>query len=137
MPVCNHAGIREVEMAKVLMVDDDREFLESCATVLQAQGHTVVLAENSDEGKAKAVSDQPDIIFLDIMMDQPDDGIALAHALRKQGVSTPIVMLSAVSKVTGQQYGKCDQDVLPCEDFLEKPVSPQSLIKKIETVLQG
>jgi len=122
-------------MAKILMVDDNPDFLEAAKIVLESKGHTVVLGQNAKEGEDKARGENPDLILLDIMMEQPDDGIALAHKLRKDGVKIPIVMLSAVSKVTGYDYGKSDE-VMPCDGFLQKPVSPQDLLKKVETILQ-
>jgi DNA-binding NtrC family response regulator len=121
-------------MAKILMVDDDQDFISACQTVLEAQKHEVTSANNVTEAEAKVKGGSFDIIFLDIMMDSPDDGIAYAHKLKKAGITTPIVMLSAVSKVTGLEYGKCDE-VMECADFIEKPVSPQVLIGKVNDIL--
>ncbi|MFA5087953.1 MAG: response regulator [Candidatus Omnitrophota bacterium] len=122
-------------MAKILMIDDDQDFLAASKAVLESQGHQVVLADNALTGEASLATEKPDLVLLDIMMEQPDDGIALAHKLRKKGVKIPIVILSAVSKVTGYDYGKCDE-VLPCNAFLQKPVSPKDLIKKVEGLLK-
>jgi DNA-binding response OmpR family regulator len=121
-------------MAKILMVDDDGEFLEAGKSVLEAKGHEVITAQNASLGKEKALSENPDIIFLDIMMEQPDDGIDLAHKLKKENISAKIVMLSGVSRVSGLDYGKCNE-ALPCEDFLEKPIKPEDLIKKVDSLL--
>jgi DNA-binding response OmpR family regulator len=121
-------------MAKILMIDDDGEFLEAGKAVLEAKGYEVITAQNVADGKEKALSENPDLIFLDIMMEQPDDGIDLAHKLKKENIKSPIIMLSGVSKVSGLDYGKCDE-VLPCEDFLEKPIKPEDLLKKVESFL--
>jgi FixJ family two-component response regulator len=58
----------------------------------------------------------------------------LAGRLHKKGIQTPIIMLSGVSTVTGYNYGKCSE-VLPCTGFLEKPISPEDLIGKVNSVL--
>jgi len=121
-------------MAKILMVDDDRDFLEACRLVLEPQGYQVALAASVREAAAAVKKGKPDLIFLDVMMDLPDDGIALAYQLVKEGLKTPIIMLSGVSQVTGLQYGKCDE-VLPCRDFLEKPVKPEELLAKVKKIL--
>jgi DNA-binding response OmpR family regulator len=122
-------------MAKILMVDDDREFTEAAKSVLEANGHTVAMIHTAADAEKKIDSERFDIIFLDIMMQEADDGIALAGRLKKKGVTTPIIMLSGVSKVTGYDYGKCDE-ALPCTDFLEKPVSPEDLINKVNSILK-
>jgi DNA-binding NtrC family response regulator len=123
------------EMAKILMVDDNCDFLEASKIVLEREGHVVVTANNPAEAQEKIKTEKPELLLLDIMMENPDDGIAFAHKLKKDQVKIPVVMLSGISKVTGYSYGKCD-DVLPCTDFLEKPVSPKVLINKVKSVLE-
>lgn len=121
-------------MAKILMIDDDRDFLEAGKQILEAQGHAVVAASTPGDGEEKIKAETPDLIFLDIMMQQPDDGIALAQKLFKAGLKTPVVMLSGMSNVTGYSYDKND-DVLPCEEFLQKPIDPEVLIQTVEKIL--
>ena len=122
-------------MARILMVDDDREFTEAAKSVLEAGGHNVSMIHNAVDAEKKIDSEKFDIIFLDIMMQEADDGIALAGRLKKKGITTPIIMLSGVSKVTGYEYGTCNE-ALPCTGFLEKPVSPEDLINKVNSVLE-
>jgi len=123
-------------MSLILMVDDDQDFLEASKNVLESEGHNVIMANNVKGCEDALKSQEPDVIFLDIMMEQPDDGIALANKLKKNGMKSPIVMLSGVSKVTGYKYGKCDE-VLPCSSFLEKPITPKALIDKVNEILKG
>ena len=122
-------------MAKILIVDDDNDLLQACSAVLGAQGYEIVTANNVADAEAIVKQGGLDLIMLDIMMEQPDDGISLAHRLKKSGVQTPIVMLSGVSQVTGYEYGKCDE-TLPCVDFLTKPVMPETLIRKVGKILK-
>ena len=117
-------------MAKILMVDDDLEFLEASKRVLEREGYRVKVLNNIKDAESFVKDEEPDLVLLDIMMEEADDGIALAHKLRKEGFKRPIIMLSAVGKVTGLKYGKCGA-VLPCNDFLEKPITPQALIEKV------
>lgn len=121
-------------MAKILMVDDDQDFLDAATAILSRKGHTVITANAPEDGEKKIKEEKPDLILLDIMMVNPDDGIALARKLREQEIKTPIVMLSGVGKVTGYSYDKCDS-VMPCDDFIEKPVSPELFLNKIDKIL--
>lgn len=122
-------------MARILMVDDDLDLLESSKMVLESGGHQVTTVSTAGEAEKIIGSQKFDVIFLDIMMEYPDDGINLARKLKKSGLATPVVMMSAVSRVTGYEYGKCDE-ALPCTDFLEKPVTPQALLAKVSAVLK-
>jgi DNA-binding NtrC family response regulator len=123
-------------MAKILIVDDDQDIRDSVKMVLGSKSHEVLTAQNVDEARKIIDSEKLDLILLDIMMDSPDDGIVLAHEIKKRGLSVPIIMLSGVAQVTGYEYGKCDE-VLPCAEFLEKPITPEELLKKVEQVLSN
>lgn len=76
----------------------------------------------------------PDLIILDVMMEQPDDGIAMAQELRRQGVSTPILMLTSVARVTGFAYDQ-DRELVPVDAFHEKPIQPETLLATVEELL--
>ncbi len=117
-------------MAKILMVDDDLEFLEASKSLLEGKGYEVKTLNNVKDAEIYMQDEEPDLILLDIMMEEADDGINFAHKLRRGDFKGPIIMLSAVGKVTGFEYGRCDA-VLPCDDFLEKPITPQVLIEKV------
>ena len=123
-------------MAKILMIDDDVDFLAAAKQILVGSGHDVSTCNNATDGETKIAELSPELILLDVMMESPDDGIALAQKLRKNKVEIPIIMLSGVSKVMGFEYGQCDE-VLPCTLFLEKPVTPDVLINKVASVLKN
>jgi CheY-like chemotaxis protein len=123
-------------MARILLVDDDLEFQEPCKMVLESEGYDVVTAINAGEAEKKIKSEKLDLVFCDIMMEYPDDGIMLARKIKKQFPELPVVMLSAASKVLGFEYGK-DDVVLPCDDFLEKPVTPETLIAKAKKYIKS
>jgi len=118
-------------MAKILMVDDDLEFLEASKGVLERSGYEVITLNNVRDAQSFIQENEVDLVLLDIMMEEADDGINFAHKLRREGFKNPIIMLSAVGKVTGFEYGRCDA-VLPCDDFLEKPITPKVLVEKID-----
>lgn len=123
-------------MAKILVVDDDPDMTEACQLVLEQAGHEVRGAHSCQQGLAEVNQFQPDLLVLDVMMAEPDDGIAMAQELRRTGFKAPILMLSNIGKVTGMYYGK-DDTLVPVDEFLEKPVAPAALVEKVNDLLSG
>ncbi len=121
-------------MAKVLVVDDDPDVVEACRLVLEKAGHEVWSAGSRAEGMTAIGQNAPDLLVLDVMMEQPDDGIAMAQQLRRDGFAAPIIMLTSVGKVTGMDIGQ-DDAMVPVDAFFEKPVDPADLVKQVDTLL--
>ena len=122
-------------MAKILIIDDDRDLVEQTKIVLESAGYEVASAGNREEGMAAVESESPDLILLDVMMENEDDGIVIAQNLRKGGNKTPIIMLTNVGKVMGVDFGK-DDDMVPVNEFVEKPIDPETLKQKIKELLK-
>jgi len=118
----------------IAVVDDDADFVESVTLILERAGHRVMSAGNREEGMRLAQDSELEVLVLDVMMSEPDDGIAMAQDLRKAGFDKPILMMSGISRVTGMSYGR-DNQVVPVDDFLEKPVKPDVLVRKIDALL--
>lgn len=123
-------------MAKILIVDDDPDVVEACRLVLESANHTVAAASSRAEGMKALAADTPDLVVLDVIMDEPDDGIAMAQDLRRRGFKKPILMLTSIGKVTGLTYGS-DSDLVPVDDFVEKPADPATLVAKVAALLGG
>ena len=123
-------------MAKILIVDDDQDICEVIELVLQKEGYDTATANSRSEGRAEVGRFQPDLLILDVMMEQPDDGIALAQELRATGFEQPILMLTSVAKVTGMSYGR-DNEMVPVDEFFEKPIDPDTLINVVAKLLAG
>jgi DNA-binding response OmpR family regulator len=90
---------------------------------------------NRDEGKQALGTFKPDVMILDVMMEQPDDGLALAQELRREGNTVPILMLTSVGRVTGMSYDR-DNDLVPVDAFFEKPVRPGDLLRKVAELVK-
>lgn len=123
-------------MAKILVVDDDHDMTDACKLVLEQAGHQVAVAHSAPEGMTEVEGFAPDLLVLDVMMLEPDDGIAMAQELRRKGFEKPILMLTSISKVTGMEYGR-DNAMIPVDEFVEKPVPPAILIDKVAMLLGG
>ena len=122
-------------MARILVVDDDPDITFAVSLYLKKQQHTVRTAASRTEGMDAIKAFEPDLLILDVMMEQPDDGIAMAQDLRRAGCAVPIIMLTSVGKVTGMNYDR-DNDLVPVEAFFEKPVRPDDLMKKVAELLK-
>jgi DNA-binding response OmpR family regulator len=119
----------------ILIVDDDADFVKGVGIVLEKAGHKVISANNREDGIRLCRNKDVELLILDVMMTEPDDGIAMAQDLRKSGFKTPILMMSSISKVTGFSYGR-DEAVTPVDDFVEKPVKPDVLLAKVSALLK-
>jgi DNA-binding response OmpR family regulator len=122
-------------MARILVVDDDPDILFAVSLYLKREQHDVRTAASRDEAMEALKAFPPDLMILDVMMEQPDDGIAMAQELRRAGSTVPIIMLTSVGKVTGMSYDR-DSDLVPVEVFFEKPVRPDELLKAVSGLLK-
>lgn len=115
----------------ILVIDDDIDLVEIIRVTLENQGYRVIDAQNGERGLELARDQAPDLILLDVMMGTIDEGFQVAYQLRSEAGTRdiPILMLTAVGDQTGFAFdpGK-DQDFLPVDEFLEKPVSPRRLV---------
>ncbi|HOI30071.1 MAG TPA: response regulator [Melioribacteraceae bacterium] len=121
-------------MALIAIIDDDPDILDASSLVLKSKGHDVITAGNPTDGYKIVKSKKPALIILDVMMDEPDDGFYLAQKFRKEGIKTPILMYTSVSKAIGLDFGK--SEIVPVDDFVEKPISPEELVQKVENLLK-
>ena len=121
-------------MALIAVIDDDPDILDASSLVLNAKGYDVITADNPDDGYKIVKEKNPDLIILDVMMEEPDDGFFLAQKLRKENIDIPIIMYTSVSKALGLEFAA--SEIVPVDDFVEKPISPDTLLDKVEKLLQ-
>ena len=120
---------------KVLMIDDDPEFVEATTNLLEAKGYDIESAANGKEGFDKAKAVNPDIILLDVMMTTESEGFDVARAMHKEESlkNTPVIIISGIRKEMNLPFSfEPDGDWLPVRAVLEKPVKPEILLKTIE-----
>ena len=122
-------------MAKIVIIDDDPDILDVSEIVLTSKGYIVYTAQNPEDGYSLIKTQTPDLIILDVMMNEPDDGFFLAQRLRREKIDTPIIMYTSVSKALGINFGK--SEIVPVDEFVEKPISPDELIDKVEKLLHA
>jgi len=119
---------------KILLVDNDVDFIDLNKAVLENNGFEVVVAYAGREVMDKVKFEQPDLIVLDLMMEKHDTGFAVAKALKADPVykNIPILMLTAVLGETGMDF---DQELdgywMKTDEYANKPLTPEELINKI------
>jgi DNA-binding response OmpR family regulator len=121
-------------MTRIAIIDDDADILDASSLILTSNGYEVITADNPDDGFKIVKKNSPDLIILDVMMNEPDDGFFLAQRFRKENIRIPIIMYTSVSKATGLEFGV--SEIVPVDEFVEKPISPEELISKVKKLLQ-
>jgi len=124
--------------AKVLLVDDDLDFVEATRTVLESVPYTVVVAYDGDEGLEKVQEEKPDLILLDIIM-PTRDGFYVCEKLKSDPKlwHIPVIMLTSLSQQISQTaYSVQDGMMLEADDFIDKPVRPKELLARVARLLK-
>ena len=125
-------------MAKILVVDDDAELAASLTALLESHGHTVTTASNGTEGEASARKTRPDLMVLDVMMAHDSEGFEVARRLHEDPAmkNMPVVILTGIRRAKKLPFRfEPDADWLPVKAVLEKPVSPEVLLKAVDQAL--
>ena len=120
---------------KILIIDDDIDLVEAMRLTLENAGFDVIDAQDGQKGLEKIEKEKPDLVLLDVMMETQDEGFHIAYQIRnnEETADLPIIMLTAVGAETGFSFDKeKDEDFLPVDEFIEKPVNPDTLIECVQ-----
>jgi len=124
--------------AKILLVDDDVDFVETTKIILESKPYQVIVAHDGDEGLRMARKEKPDLILLDVIM-PVKDGFIAAEQLKKdpQLSKIPTLMLTAfATKRTETSIPVGRGFTLEAEDYIDKPVTPEELLARVEKFLK-
>lgn len=125
-------------MPKILIIDDDPDITEGMRVVLENKNYQVSSAKSGEDGIKKVKQEKFDLVILDVMMETKDKGFEVAREIKKENKNTPIIMLTAIKEKLGFDFKEeaGDQNWLPVDDYLDKPLKPQELISKVENLLK-
>ena len=127
--------------AKIMIVDDDPDYINVVKTILEREQYTVVMAGDKTEGMEKIRTEKPDLAILDVMMNAWQDGFEMSRQLKKdpQFKNMPVLMLTAVENRTdiGFKSTAGDPTWLPVDVFLDKPVEPEVLLSEVKKLLSN
>jgi CheY-like chemotaxis protein len=124
-------------MAKVLVVDDDPDFVKVTTKVLQKAGHEVVSAANGAKALENMRKSPPDLVLLDIMMSYILDGLDVSREMAQDPVlkEVPVIMVTSLTGVKGSGVFPTDEFV-PVDEWLTKPVDPETLVSRVSEALK-
>jgi len=127
---------------RVLLVDDDVDFLDAVKVTLEAAGYEVVSARSAKEALALVRQERVGVAILDLMMEEPDSGVLVAHHLRRQPemAGIPVILATAVAAQTGFRVALDspeEREWLKVDAWVDKPVSPEDLLREVERLADG
>jgi len=123
-------------MSKILVVDDDPDFVEVMRTVLSVDGHHVVSASSSADGMRQVVREQPDLVILDVIMSTVLDGLTMSQRMGDDPDlrHVPIIMVTSIANTDYAALFPMS-DYIHIDAFLSKPVNPRELRDKVNQLL--
>lgn len=126
------------ERKKILLIDDDPDFVEAVKVIVEKGGYDVTVAYDGQEGLEAVAADKPDLIVLDVMMPVMNGHEACAKLkANPETAKIPIILLTAVAdRVTTSTYTHRDMLESEAEDYMPKPVEPQELLNLIKNWLK-
>ena len=125
---------------KVLLIDDDPDFVAATKSVLESKpDYRVLTASDGVFGLAIAKAEKPDLIIMDVIMPF-EDGFTTVRSMKAdpEVSKIPVLMFTSYSQRKGETYISVAEGMnLEAEDYLEKPVSPQELLSRVEKLLKA
>lgn len=123
-------------MPKILVVDDDKDFIKITKMILQANNYAVVTAANGEEGLKVMRAEKPDLVILDVMMSYILDGLDVRRTMAedKELQNIPVIMVTSLTAARAQGTLPSDEYV-PSAEWVHKPIDPDTLLERVKKVL--
>jgi len=123
-------------MAKILVVDDDRDFVKITRIILQSKGYDVITAANGEEGLNVMRREKPDLVILDIMMAYILEGLDIRRRMASDPnvKNIPVIMLTSLTGERVQGNLPSDEYV-PESAWLYKPIDPDKLLEQVKKAI--
>jgi DNA-binding response OmpR family regulator len=116
---------------RILIVDDDREIVESVSVALEAAGYEVVIARDGNQGLAMAEREDPDLVILDMMMPKRSGFLVLERLRRTRRVPVRVIMVTANEGSRHKAYA----EMLGVDDYIRKPFPIGRLMESVKRLL--
>ena len=125
---------------RILIVDDDTDFITATRAVLAGAGYEVAACTKAAEALARMREFRPDLLVLDVMMETGTAGFDVSYQVRKDPhyAKTPILMVTAIHQTTPLRFSpETDGEFLPVEKLLDKPVPADVLLQEVAHLLES
>jgi len=119
-------------MAKILIVDDDPDFVRATRIILEKNNHETITADGGDAGYEMALAEKPDLVVLDVMMDTVLDGLSVSQRMHDDPAlrDTPIIMVTSIANTDYAELFPTDE-YIHINAFMSKPISSEGLIRQV------
>jgi len=128
----------EVKM-KILIVDDDMDYLEQIKFHVESFGFNTITAESQKDGEKVIETEKPDLAIIDLMMENKDSGFILGYKIKKKYPDVPVIIATAVAAETGMIFGidtEEERSWIKADQYLEKGIRPDQLHREINKLLK-
>lgn len=118
---------------RILLVDDDADFVELAKTILASRPYEVLCAYGGEEGLRRVASDKPDLVILDVIMPLKD-GFTVCHELKgnPETARIPVIMLTGFHEKVGETTLAVSQGLTLCaDDYVAKPLDAAALLERV------
>src|SRR3972149_3448634 len=116
---------------RILLVDDDREIVESMRIALESGGYDILVARDGNQGLVMAERDNPDLIILDMMMPKRSGFLVLEKIRRTRPVPLRVIMITANEGSRHKAYA----EMLGVDDYIRKPFAMDRLLESVDRLL--
>ena len=116
----------------ILCIDDDKEFLDSMRLIIEGAGFRMEAAHTAEDGLEKYKTAKPNLVIVDLMMEEIDSGVNFVKDLKALGPTPPIFMLSSVGDTMNVNV---DFSQLGLTGILQKPINPDQLVATLKAKL--
>ena len=125
-------------MPKILVVDDDPDFVDSTRMILEHNGYTVVSAGNGAQGLRKLAVEKPDLVILDVIMSTVLDGLSMTQKMSESQATknVPVLMVTSIANTDYAALFPTDE-YINISGFLSKPISAEQLLSEIKRLLHA
>jgi CheY-like chemotaxis protein len=126
-------------MKRILVVDDDPDFLIQQELILGNAGYEVVKACSRKEAELLLAEGGLDAAIVDLMMDETDDGFVLCHSAKKMNPEMPIILVTGVASETGMEFDAAtseERSWIKADKLMAKPIRPEQLLAEIKRLLK-